>query len=180
MNDKKVQKIIFSALFAALCCGATMAIKFPTIMGGYVHAGDAVVLLGAFLLGPGWGALAAGLGSALADILAGYAIYAPGTLVIKALMALSAGGILSSIGMKKPVTAAVLAGIVAELIMVLGYFLYSCFPLGYGLAALGDIVANLMQGVFGAAAGVALFAALRKTPYVKQNFEIKAHKKSEK
>jgi len=170
MYDSRIRKLIFSALFAALCCGATMVIKFPTLLGGYVHAGDAVVLLGAFLLGPGWGALAAGLGSALADILAGYVIYAPATLVIKALMALVAGLLLNSLGLKRPNPAALLAGVIAELIMVAGYFLYGCFILGFGLGALADVPMNLLQGAFGAAAGAALFGALIKIPYMRQLF----------
>ncbi len=167
MNDTKVRKLVFSALFAALCCAATTFIKIPTALG-YMNAGDAVVLLGAFLLGPGWGALAAGLGSALADLLAGYALYAPGTLVIKALMALAAGALLRRLGSRKPLPASILAGVTAELIMIAGYFLYECFPLGYGAAALGSIPTNCLQAVFGAAAASALFLALGRTGYVRQ------------
>ena len=71
MKDSTLKKLVFAALFAALSCVATMVIKIPTPTGGYIHAGDAVVLLSAFLLGPWWGAAAAGLGSCLADILSG-------------------------------------------------------------------------------------------------------------
>mgnify|MGYP001774926226 FL=1 len=74
MKDSTLKKLVFAALFAALSCVATMVIKIPTPTGGYIHAGDAVVLLSAFLLGPWWGAAAAGLGSCLADILSGYAL----------------------------------------------------------------------------------------------------------
>lgn len=168
MKDDKVKKLVFSALFAALCCAATSFIKIPTALG-YMNAGDAVVLLGAFLLGPGWGALAAGLGSVLADILAGYAMYAPGTLIIKALMALAAGLLLHKLGVKKPVAASILAGVAAELIMIAGYFVYECFVLGYGLASLGSIPTNALQAVFGIAAGSALFLALSRTDYVRRS-----------
>lgn len=178
VNDNKVRKLVFSALFAALCCAATTFIKIPTTLG-YMNAGDAVVLLGAFLLGPGWGALAAGLGSALADLLAGYALYAPGTLVIKALMALLAGLLLRRMGGKKPLMASVLAGVAAELVMIAGYFVYECFVLGYGLAALGSIPTNCLQGVFGAAAASALFLALRKTDYVRRTLCAETEKKGE-
>lgn len=167
MNDDRIRRLIFSALFTALCCAATMFIKLPTAMG-YVNAGDAVVLLGAFLLGPLWGAVAAGLGSALADVLNGYAMYAPGTLVIKFFMALMAGWLLRSLAVKKPNPAAVLAGATAEILMICGYFFYECFILGYGLAALAGVPFNLIQGVFGAAAGAALFGALCRTPYFRK------------
>lgn len=55
MKDNTIKKLVFAALFAALSCAATMVIRIPTPIGGYIHAGDAVVLLSAFLLGP-WGA----------------------------------------------------------------------------------------------------------------------------
>ena len=55
--------------------------KFPTLFG-YIHAGDALVLLAAYVLGPLWGSLAAALGSSLADLMAGYVQYFPGTFVI--------------------------------------------------------------------------------------------------
>lgn len=166
MKDDKIKTLIFSALFTALCCAATMFIKFPTAIG-YVNAGDAVVLLGAFLLGPLWGAVAAGLGSALADLLAGYAMYVPGTLVIKALVALLAGYLLRTLAMRKPNPASVLSGVAAELLMVAGYLFYEWFILGYGAAALGSVPFNLLQGVFGTVAGSALFGALCKTSYIR-------------
>lgn len=163
MRDKTVKKLVFSALFASLCCVATMIIKIPTPIGGYIHAGDAIVVLSAFLLGPWWGALAAGVGSGLADLFAGYALYAPGTLVIKAGTALIAGLILSGRLFKKPFVKALVGGIVAELFMVAGYLVYEAFLLGYGEAAVGGIPMNLIQAAFGAVAGAFLFAALRKT-----------------
>ena len=59
----------------------------------------------------------------------------------------------------------ILAGVIAELVMVAGYFLYECFILGFGGGAAAEIPANLLQGAFGAAAGSALFGAISKTPY---------------
>ena len=62
------KKLIYAALFAALCCVITMYPKFPTLFG-YIHAGDALVLLAAYVLGPLWGSLAAALGSSLVNVL---------------------------------------------------------------------------------------------------------------
>ena len=52
---------------------------------GYVNLGDAGVYLCALLLPGGLGALAAGVGAALADLILGWAVYAPVTLLIKGL-----------------------------------------------------------------------------------------------
>lgn len=162
MKDTQIKKLVYSALFAALCCVATMVIRIPTPTGGYVNAGDAVVLLGAFMLGPVWGACAAGLGSALADLIAGYALYVPGTFVIKALVALIAAFIVKRFPENKLAAGTVVAGVTAELWMVLGYFLYESLILGYGWAAAGGVPGNLAQAAFGTAAGAALFLALSK------------------
>lgn len=167
MKDKTTKKLIFAALFAALTCVATMIIKIPTPLGGYIHAGDAVVVLAAFLLGPVWGALAAGLGSALADLISGYALYVPGTFVIKALVALVAGWLLSRRFVKNQLAKSIIAGIVGEIVMVGGYLLYEAVFLGFGVAAAANIPMNAIQGAFGAVAGAALFVALSKTNYFK-------------
>ena len=86
MKQTKLRTLILAAMFAALTCVATMIIHIPSPIGGYFNLGDCMVLLSAFVLGPVWGTAAGGIGSALADVICGYFIYAPGTLVIKALM----------------------------------------------------------------------------------------------
>ena len=64
-----------TALFAALACVATMSIRIPTPgTGGYIHPGDAIVILSGVVLGPSYGLLAAGIGSAMSDLLGGYFI----------------------------------------------------------------------------------------------------------
>lgn len=84
MSGKHVRLLVLAALFTALTTVATMVIQIPSPMSGYVNLGDCMVLLSAWVLGPFVGAAAGGIGSMLADIITGYAYYAPGTLIIKA------------------------------------------------------------------------------------------------
>ena len=86
-TSQRTRMIVMTAAFAALACVATMVVKVPSPTGGYMNLGDTVVLLGGYLLGPAWGALAGSIGPALADVLLGSPIYAPATLVIKEGMA---------------------------------------------------------------------------------------------
>ena len=86
-SKNATQKLVLSSLVAALICAATALIKLPTPLG-YIHAGDAPVVLAAYLPSPTYGFLAAGIGSCLADIFSGYAIYAPVTFLIKGGMVL--------------------------------------------------------------------------------------------
>ena len=59
--NSNLKKIVMTALFAALSCVATMSIHIPTPgTGGYIHPGDAVVILSGVILGPVYGLLANG------------------------------------------------------------------------------------------------------------------------
>jgi ECF transporter S component (folate family) len=162
MNDRKIRKMVLAALLAALTCVATLVIQIPSPANGYVNLGDCFVLLSAWLLGPWYGCAAAGIGSMLADLLAGYAYYAPGTLVIKALMALVAALLYRKMSGRKAAAMAVSAA-AAEVIMVVGYFLYAMLLLGKGIGAAASIPGNLVQGVVGMAVGMLLMGLFRKT-----------------
>ena len=168
MKHQKLYHLVLAALFAALTYVATNIIHVPIpATDGYINLGDCVVLLGAFLLGPVYGAAAGGIGSALADILYGYAVFAPGTFVIKALIAVIAAAILKALGSKTK-AAPIVASIAGEAWMVLGYFLYESIFLGYGLAAAGSIGGNAIQAVAGVILAAALYAVLSKVPQIKK------------
>ena len=82
---RKSQLVAVSALFGALTLLFTVVLTvYIPETRGYFNLGEAGVYLTAMVLPPSWAALAAGLGSALADVILGYYVYAPATLVIKA------------------------------------------------------------------------------------------------
>ena len=149
MNNN-LKKLILAALFAALSCVATMSIRIPTPgTGGYIHPGDAIVILSGVILGPVWGFFAGGIGSALSDLIGGYFVYVPITFVIKGLVALVAGHLYQKIGKtQKSRYVAVVLGGVADIILVAGgYFVCEYFIYGAGAAA--SIPANIIQGIGG-------------------------------
>jgi len=168
MNKTNTRRLVIVSLSAALTCAATLAVRIPSPTGGYINPGDAMVLFSAFAIGGLPGAAAAGVGSALADLFSGYIIYAPATLIIKSLMALTAWYVYKTLTGKAPATAArnimslVAAGVAAEIIMVAGYFFFASVILGLGSGALAEIPGNIVQGAFGVIAGTALRLALGK------------------
>jgi len=159
----KTQKIVMAALLAALCCVATMIIKIPSPLKGYLNLGDSVVLLSGWLLSPIYGFIAAGLGSALADVFSGYVTYVPATFIIKGLMALVAYFgfkiLRNKIG-KFP--ARIISGIVAEIVMVSGYFVFEGFLYGF-IPSIVNIPANVVQGVAGIIIGTILIKVFEKS-----------------
>ena len=160
MSDKKIRTMVMAAVLAALACVATMVIQIPSPMNGFVNLGDCFVLLSGWLLGPWWGAAAGGIGSMLADLLLGYGHYAPGTLVIKGLMALVGALVFKALGKKS--AAALVSGVVSEVIMVVGYFGYAGLLLGKGIGAAASIPGNLVQGAVGLVAGFLLLQVARR------------------
>ena len=168
MKNTSTFKIVITALFAALICVATMLVQIPIpATGGYANLGDGVILICAFLMNPLYAVVAAGLGSFLADILAGYVSYALGTLVIKAGVALIASvlvrKICQSAAFKKIIVSLIFSGVIAEAFMILGYFVYEALFLGLGLGAAGAIVGNIGQGVVGIIVACVVTPALTRS-----------------
>ena len=160
------QKIVITALLAALTCVATMVIKIPSPLKGYLNLGDCVVLLAGWMLSPVCGFLSAGLGSALADLFSGYVMYAPATFVIKGLMA-----IIAFYGFKLlhknfgNLPSKIVAGIVAEIVMILGYFVFEGFLYGFGPSVV-NIPANAVQGIVGLILGCILVKVFEKSKLI--------------
>lgn len=169
--NTKTKKLVVAALLAALVCVATMIIKIPSPLKGYINLGDCVVLMAGWLLSPAYGFLAAGLGSALADLFSGYVAYVPATFVIKGLMAL-----LAFYGFKLlhkkigNLPSIILSGIAAEIMMVLGYYVFEGFMYGFA-PSLVNIPPNGIQGIAGLIIGTILITAFKKRSTKKSKTE---------
>ena len=160
--NTKIKKIVMAALMTALVCVATMIIKIPSPLKGYLNLGDCIVLLAGWVLSPTYGFLAAGLGSVLADIFSAYIIYAPATFIIKGIMALIAFyGFKLSRKKLGSLTSGIISGIAAEIMMVLGYFVFEGFMYGFVPSAV-NIPANSVQGIAGLIIGVVLMKVFEK------------------
>ena len=162
-QNNTMQRIVMAALLAALTCVATMIIKIPSPLKGYLNLGDCVVLLAGWMLSPTYGFLAAGLGSALADTFSGYVTYVPATFVIKGLMALIAFYGFKLLHSKLGnISSRIISGIVAEVVMVAGYFIFEGFLYGFG-PSLVNIPTNVIQGIAGLIIGTILVKVFEKS-----------------
>ncbi|MGN0970614.1 MAG: ECF transporter S component [Aristaeellaceae bacterium] len=144
-----VKQLTLCGVLAALVFVLTYFPKVPVpVTGGYVHLGDGAIFLAVLLLGP-LGIPAAAIGSGLADLIGGYMLYVIPTVIIKGLVALVAWKLYR----KGSWVSAVLAFVLAEAVMVLGYFLFECFTSGVPAAA-AAILPNVVQGVAGVVLGL--------------------------
>ena len=171
MYRQSIKKIVLCSMLAALCCLSSLVVQIPAPLVGYLNLGDCVVLTAAFLLGPWYGALAAGIGSALADLLSGFVQYVPATFVIKGLVAMVAGLLFAALKSKasRPWLARLVGALLGECIMVVGYFAYEAWVLGYGLAAISGMPFNLIQAVLGIVTSLLLCALLLRIPGIERH-----------
>ena len=184
MKNTTNQKITLSAMFAAIICVVTLFIKIPIpATNGYIHPGDGFVILSGLVLGPFFGAAAAGIGGMLADVLGGYIAYAPVTFFVKAFMAVAVKLVFDKMVSVKPSAfsnveethkaqnkhdkIALFAGVlIATLINVAGYFCYEWIL--YKEAALVSVIWNIVQGISGGVITFILYPLVKRI-YVNVN-----------
>lgn len=118
-------QLCLTAVFIALICIATMVIQIPIPLG-YAHLGDCMILLATYLLGPIAAMIASGIGSAMADILTGYAIWAIPTFLIKGIMPWIAFYFFR----KKANYSLYIGAVFCLLFMILGYVVAGCILYG--------------------------------------------------
>lgn len=161
MKKKSVNAYVltFVGVMAAMVYVVTL-FRFP-LLGSKVHFANAVCLLSGMLLGPWWGGLAAGLGSALYDALAGGYdfINVLITFVSKFAMAFVCGVLMHRRDQEENLVRVILASVCGALTYVALYmlktFIYQCFVYGYPMDAVGaTMVAKLVPSLINAAVAV--------------------------
>ncbi len=148
---EKTGKMVLGALLICMIVVLTMFMKIPIPMTqGYVHLGDAIIFLSVLILGWKYGAVVAGTGSAMADLLCGMVIWAPWTFVIKFVMAALMGLILErskhTVSRGREVAAMIVSGIW----MAFGYFIAEGTVYGNWAIALLGVPWNIGQFAVGA------------------------------
>ena len=135
---------------------------------GYTHVGDGFLYLAASLLPAPYAAAAGAIGAGLADLLSVYSIWAPGTIIIKALTAFCFTNKLDKLVNKRNVL-----GIVLALVLCVGgYYLYEAIITGNFAAPALGIPGYLTQVALSSVVYLALGAALDRAGLKKKLGEI--------
>ncbi len=131
----------------------TLFIRVPIPSKGYFNFGDVAVVFSGLLLGRRGGFIAGGLGSAIADIIGGYVIFSPLTLVAKGLE-----GYISGLAKDREGAAFHVFPLIGTLVMAAVYFAGETLMPQVGFAgALAEVVPNLIQAAGGFIGGKALY-----------------------
>lgn len=159
MKLLKTKEIVYTALGVALVFAATILIRVPDPIGGYLNLGDGILLLFASFLSPFSAFLIGGLGSALADMAGGYGIYFLASLLIK-----GSEGILTALLLRRFKQGMLRKAVylLASLLMVGGYYLCDSLLQGSWISALQGVPSNALQGLLGIVIALCTAPLLRK------------------
>lgn len=151
-RDKKTSLIVTTALLTALVLICTLILKVPVGPDCYIHLGDAVILLAVILLPRGYACFAGAVGATLADLMGGFAFWAPWTFAVKLLFILVFGFFLDC--SRKNASEKTLLGVpvieliglvVSGIVAVVGYFLSEYMLFGNWIPAATCIPFNIIQ-----------------------------------
>ena len=150
----KSKSIAVYALMSALVMVATFAIRIPMVAtDGYLNLGDGIILFCGVAFGPIPGLIVGGIGSALADMIAGYAHWILPTFLIKGAEGALAGLLFHFLrkGSKNRFLYAGIATVPSAVLMVVGYFFASWIMKGSAAVAFTSVPGNAIQGAVGIA-----------------------------
>ncbi|MBQ8398194.1 MAG: TIGR04002 family protein [Clostridia bacterium] len=166
-SHESLRRLCLAAVFAALVFVATAYLpRIPTV-NGYVHLGDTLVFLCASLLPMPYAVAASAIGGGLADLLTGYAIWAPASFIIKGATAF----FFTSRGKKILCAKNFIAIAIAAVICVGGYYVWAAiFISGSWAAPVSELFPNLMQTVVSGVLYVVIALVFDRVPALRRYF----------
>lgn len=169
----KTFDLVITAILAALVFVATMFIniKLPIGQGGLIHLGTAMLFIAAILFGPKKGGLVGAIGMGLFDIVGGWLIWAPTTIIARALQGVIVGKIAWSNGHRGDnIGLNILGAVVSMPVMMAVYYIGQAIMFKSWIAPLASMPGDLIQNVVGLLIAIPVCIVLKKTPYFKKNF----------
>lgn len=156
-----------TAVMTALVIALTRYASFPNGLGGYIHLGDIAIFFTSFAFGPWAGLIAGAVGTGVADVLGGYAAFAPLSAIVHGLEGFAAGMIYRRMPNMKGLA---LGLVVGSAIVIAGYFIgeYLVPVLGGPAVAFSEVPFNAIQMLVGSLGGLVYLAVERAYPRIRQ------------
>lgn len=169
----KTFDLVITSILAALVFVATMFIniRLPFGQGGLIHLGTSMLFITAILFGPKKGALAGAIGMGLFDIVGGWLIWAPTTIIARALQGFIVGKIAWSNGYRGDnIGLNILGAVISMPLMIAVYYIGQAIMFKSWIAPLASIPGDVIQNVVGLVIAIPVCIMLKKTPYFRKNF----------
>ena len=163
--------LILTSMLIALVFVSTvfLNIRLPiSSNGGLVHLGTAMLFIASILFGPKKGLLAGAIGMGLFDMVGGWLLWAPITIVSRSLQGYIVGKIAWSNGQKGNSIVLNLIGMIISIPFMVGvYYVGEAFLYGNWIAPLASIPGDLIQNGIGIIIAIPVCIVLRKIPFFK-------------
>lgn len=166
MTRHKTREIVLCGLLTGMVFVATrfINIRLPlSINGGLIHMGNTILFMIAIVFGKRRGAIAGAFGMGLFDILSGWFLWAPFTFVIRGIMGYIVGAAAEGKFGKKGLLFSLIGIVLASIVMIAGYYVTEGILYGNWIAPMTSIPGNVIQLLIGAAIGLPLASALKRT-----------------
>lgn len=158
-NRLTLQKLCVAAVLLAACVLITAFVSIPTPIVGNINLGDCITFVACMLLGTAYAPFVGAFGGLTADLLSGYAAYAPVTLVAKGVMALLCCLILGR--GKRNLGRSALGMVVGGIGMIACYFVFEWAAYGVAPAA-ANLLFNTVQVAINTMVALAVYPLIKK------------------
>ncbi|MGN7409398.1 MULTISPECIES: ECF transporter S component [unclassified Sporosarcina] len=169
----KTMDLVLTAILSTIVLVSTVFIniKLPIGQGGLIHLGTGALFIAAILFGPKKGALAGAIGMGLFDIFGGWIIWAPTTIIARALQGYIVGKIAWSNGHRGDNSKLnILAGVASTPVMLAVYYIGQAIMYNNWAAPLASVPGDLIQSAVGLLIAIPLCITLKKTPFFRNRF----------
>lgn len=161
-KSNSIKDLTIDAMFIALTFVFTFVvnIRLPIFAnGGLIHLGNVPLFIGAVLFGKRTGALAGAIGMGLFDLVSGWVLWTPFTVIVVGCMGYVVGTITNN---SKNIFRIILSMILAMVIKVAGYYIAEGIIYGNWIAPLNSVPGNIVQVGVALIISVPLISALRR------------------
>lgn len=166
MKRDMLKRMCVTALLTAICVLVTAFVSLPLAVTGNINMGDCITMVACMLLGLWYAPAVGAMGGFIADLISGYAAYAPVTLVAKLALAL----VMCLFCRKRLSLARCALGIaLGGIAMTACYFVYELLLYGLPVAAANALFCMLQAGINGVAA-LALYPLVKKVKSLKREY----------
>lgn len=167
--NSRTLDLILSSMAIALVFVATLLlnIRLPIAAnGGLVHLGTAMLFIIAILFGPKKGLIAGAVGMGLFDLVSGWTLWAPITILARGLQGYMVGRIAWS-GNRNggSTTFNIIASAVSIPFMIAIYYVGEAIIFSSWIIPAASIPGNIVQNVVGLIIAIPVAVALKKTPF---------------
>lgn len=169
LRRSKTREIVLCGLLTGMVFVATrfINIRLPlSVNGGLIHMGNTILFMIAIVFGKKRGAIAGAFGMGLFDVLSGWFLWAPFTFLIRGAMGYIVGQAAEGKEGKKQLLYTLGGILISSVVMIAGYYVTEGLLYGNWIAPMTSIPGNVIQLIIGAAIGLPLAEALKKTKVI--------------